>query len=168
MANILPPEAERLVQREYRARFMLVGSVTLILCSIFISAAILPTEISALLATPTPQTTPTPPGDVAKDSAAITQAQQIVSVLATLDASSSGPEFIAQALAVRPSGVVVTEVSYSFGEIVLSGSAPSPDLVNSYSQALQQNPAFTHVSLPLQALLSSPSGAFTMTLTGNF
>jgi len=169
MTNVIPSEEYKRVRREYRARFLFIGSLALLLCALFTAAALIPAEITLRTLAPAPNPAGAAPGNTAADTTAIKNSQGLLTAVSSLSATSS-LNAIGDALSARPPGISIVEISYDISGhvITLSGTAANPEDVNAYRMALQKNPEFESVSVPVQALLGTQNGAFTMTLGGNF
>ena len=174
MANLLPPENLQSVRRFHRAHFVLVGSLTGIVCGSIALLALLPlyaivrAEHGALEVN-----TPILRGaSDAEERAGIMRAQFLVREFRPL-ASSTPPalEILGIALDARPPGVTVSSMSYVRGDpgmIVLGGVARSRDEINAYRTVLAKDPHFKSVAVPIGILTGSEGGRFTITLSGAF
>ena len=88
-------------------------------------------------------------------------------------ASSSAPlrGVLEEVLAVRPKGVQILTIGMKRGApgvIALSGTTSSRDDISAYRAALEKNPRFTGVSVPIGVLAGTSDDRFTMTITGAF
>ena len=80
-------------------------------------------------------------------------------------------ERIAKANSLRPSGVTIERITYQrgeTGEITIAGIAQSREHVNAYREALEGEPLFERVSVPVAALVGASEGNFTVSLYGKF
>jgi hypothetical protein len=170
MTNILPPSADKRLRSEYRARFLLVGSIVLIVCAAFFLFAMAPAEIALFTAIPVPVTsTQDSNTNAPSDAGVIKHAKLLVGVLAPFTATTSLDELSA-VLSARAAGISIESISYNVTgkTITINGTANSPNAVNAYHLALQSDPRFTNVSVPIGALLGEQNGGFTMTVSGTF
>ena len=169
MSNVLPPEARARIRSEYRARFLL-ASLCLIVVGASVIFALLPAAVS-LAAVPIPSAPATATvSDTATDLVAIKHTQGIVAALASSTAATSSISALESLLAARGSGITINLITYSAAAhtITLNGSAASPADITAFQDALQQNPIFTNVSVPVGELFDAQGGAFTMTVSGTF
>jgi hypothetical protein len=170
MTNVLPPIADKRLKAEYRARFLLIGSMILLVSAICFLGALAPAEIALMTAPAVPVVAAQgSAADLKNDQAAITNTKALLAALQPITATSS-LNALAAALSARPSGISINRISYNVttNTITLVGTANTPDSVNAYHVALQNDPRFTNVSVPIGALLGEEDGSFTMTISGNF
>jgi Tfp pilus assembly protein PilN len=154
------------MRAQYRARLLLVFSLVLLAGALFFALALAPAEASLLSFTsPTVQQNTQTNATLAADSAALTRAKALLTQLAPMDATSS-LDALAAALSRAGTGITVDDIQYSVSgrSISLAGHAQTPDEVNTFNEALQSDPRFTGVSVPVSALLGSENGSFTITM----
>lgn len=119
------------------------------------------------------------PENVPDVSADIKKASELASVLETASSTSGVFDALRFALEARPSGIFVSDITYTRGTsakagkkisesmLVLSGYASHRDDTNAYVAKLQTYPNFASVKVPVASLLESDSRV-TITLTGTF
>ena len=175
MANLLPLEALASVRRSHIARFILVGSLTAIICGGIALLTLVPLYVIVRVdevteGAGTGDRSITALGET--DQEDIIHAQKLVWELRPIIAATSSVMSILDAvLTARPNGVIVLSVSYVRGEpgtIVLRGQASSRDAINAYRTSVAKDLRFKNVSVPINDLTSAEDGHFTMTLTGTF
>lgn len=169
MANVLPIKEKKRVLRSLRSRFVVTAAIVLMVGALIASAALVPAIISVLSAMSglpsDAELSETARDDQTKHARALALVTALNPVvLATTTPSAS----VTAALSVRPKGVSVTSVSYSKGKILISGSSSNRQAVNDYREALEADPRFTSVTVPVAALVGTQEGRFTMTLAGQF
>lgn len=171
MTNLLPLKRQKAVWAMYRARFLIAASIVLLVFAAIAALALIPSYLALeLAAPPAPQTTSQPKGSPG-DTAAIARAQAIVRAAVPLViAATSSSRVIDEALSLKPAGVSITHVTLASGapgQLALAGTA-TRDALNAYRNALSADPFFTGVSVPVNALVGSDNGQFSITLSGNF
>lgn len=167
MANVLPLERQRKVWAMYRARFLIVCSLLLLVLALVAGLVTVPSYLALRIDAPE-RTVANASKPDSSDAIAIARTQSLVSTLLPLLSATSSASFaITRALEEKPVGVKVERISYARGEISLSGTA-SRDALNTYRNSLVQSGAFTGVSLPVGALVISEGSRFTIKLSGNF
>jgi hypothetical protein len=173
MVNVIPQKSQKAVHRDMRARFILATALVLFFCAAVSFLMLLPSyfvlvsnvgSTSSAAANLTSQS--------ASDTAALVNAKSLLSVLQPLVAATTSPsEAIVSALAVRPLGVSVDQITYVSGAsstLMLVGSAANSDEVSMYKLALAADPLFTSVAIPVGALVGTDGGRFSITLSGKF
>jgi len=151
----------------YRARFVIVFSIVLATLALLATLLIVPSYFALRLASPPPvDINITKRAGAPDDAVAIARAQAIVRALSPLLNSTSSPSSsIALALATRPAGVVVQNISYAGDtfELTLTGTA-ARGAVNAYRDSLTADTHFRSVSVPVSALVGTEGGRFSITL----
>ena len=164
MSNLLPAESQKRTRGELRARFLLAASLILFGCAAVFALALTPAEVAvAFFSPPSPEAVQ---GNInsAQDSAAIASTKALLVEVQPF-ATTTSLAGVADALSKRGTGVTVTDISYSPGRsLTLAGSAQTPDEVNAFREALQGDPSFSDVSVPVSALIGSQGGSFTITM----
>ena len=157
----------------YRARFIVAGSCVAIVAALFAGLALLPMYLA--LHSAEDLAAQSLPGKVSVTQDERQQIIRVQSLISTLGpfvfATTTPSEAIETALALRPKGVLVDHVQYSSGipgEIMLVGSASTREGINTYRQALQSDPHFKTVSVPVGDLAGAKGGRFSVTLRGEF
>lgn len=169
MANVLPPEEKKRLVREVRSRVLLTFALVLLVGALVAIACIIPALISVQFAiSDIPDDAEL--SQVARDDQAKhARALALVTALNPIVLATTTPSrSLAAALAVKPAGVSVTSITYSRGEIRLSGVSRNRQAVNDFREALEADRRFTSVSVPVAALIGSQDGRFTITLSGLF
>ena len=152
----------------YRARFVIVFSMFLFTLALLAALLIVPSYLALRLVAP-PQTeiSITKRTGASNDATSIARAQAMVRALAPVLTSTSSPSsVIVAALANRPPGALVQNISYSVGtaELRLTGTA-GRGAINVYRDALSADARFSSVSVPVSALVGTGDGRFSITLS---
>ncbi|HEV3244836.1 MAG TPA: PilN domain-containing protein [Candidatus Paceibacterota bacterium] len=163
--NLLPPVSQKIIRKEVRARFLLTLALVLIGTAALSALALAPAEVALVYFSPPPAQTAQGDVNPAQDGAAIVHTKALLTAVQSLTATSSLTA-ISEALAQLAAGVSVNDISYTPARYALSiaGQAQTPDQVNALRQALQKDPLFNNVSVPVAALLGSQGGGFTITM----
>ena len=174
MSNLLPREAQRTVWRTYRARFVAAGSLVALGTAFLSGIALLPMYV-ALHTNDTPSTASSreiKTSEVQAARADVLRAQSLLTTLAPYALASTTPsDVIAVALKLRPKGISIDHIGYTMGaqgELMIVGLAPTREAINLYRQALQADPHFKGVSIPIGDLAGTQGGRFSVTLLGDF
>ena len=172
MSNVLPQESQRTIWRNYRARFILMGSLVTLSVAALSSLALLPSYLalhSDQGSSFTSISTATSSGQ--GDREAITSAQSLLVTLSPHISATTTPTAAVQyALALRPKGATVNHIVYSSGDvgtIMLVGLA-SREVISAYRTALSGDPHFKSASVPIGDLAGAQDGGFSITLSGDF
>lgn len=173
MSNLLPPTAKKTIWREYRSRFLVVGSLAGLVCAAVAFLALSPSYLVLRTQEVAPPVIAdsSGPGALAQDRATISRTQALISVLSPLTGTSTPTDVIASALALRPAGVRVNHITVSAGDsgsIVLGGVAVNSAAISAYQSALRGTGRFSSVSVPVSDLAGTENGDFTITLSGAF
>ncbi len=163
--NLLPPDAQKKIRRDIRARFLLAFSLVLLTSALLSALALVPAEVAlAFFSPPATRTTPQT-ADVSQDAAIIKQTKGLVAVMQPFTATTSLDNLVA-ALSQVGVGITVSDISYSVSghSLTLAGHAQTPSDVNTFRQNLQSDLRFTNVSVPVSALLGSQAGDYTITM----
>jgi hypothetical protein len=169
MANLLPPETQRAVWREYRSRAVLVFGIALLISAAIGLLSLLPSYLVLKSASQTREGTASAPLQGQADVQGIIRTQALLdAVLPVLAATTSPALAIREILALRPAGVSIERISYRGGDrsIVLSGAGARRESIDAYRSALSADPRFGSVSVPLGALVGTEGGRFTITIAG--
>ena len=169
MSNLLPQSAQRKAWALVRSRaiftvsLVMSGAVFVALLALTPSLVIYYTHI--LTVAPATQLRATTTN---QNGAVLTQTQTTLSQLAPLSFAASSTPIINIFLAARPKGVMINRFTYVTGKsstISVSGTAETSDILNEYRLTLASSGYFSAVSIPINALIGSKDGHFTMTLT---
>lgn len=167
MSNVLTQEAKKQLAKSVRARYLTVGALVLTLGALIASLSLVPTFISITSA----EDALTVPSDEASaaldDQQKALRAQNLVKALTPLLATSTPSDVISGALALRPAGISITQITYQAGQktIALSGTSARREAVNGFRDALEASGLFKSVAVPVSALVGTQDGRFTITLT---
>lgn len=169
MSNVLPPEELQLVQRRFRVRVVVAGSLTLILGAFVASLSLLPTFISVRIAHNSLANERDSLSSAATDDQS-TQARALalLTALQGAFATSSPTGLLVHAIGLKPQGVTISSISYSQGQFLLGGNTARREAMSEYRTALERSHAFQSVAVPVSALVGTQGGHFTITLTGPF
>lgn len=172
MANVLPEKNLSQIKNEYHARALVTFGGVLLLASLIASVPLFLASHNAANTSMIPKISDPSPEEIQfqKD---VKRARALVFELKdAVYASSTPSQAIAVALSMKPAGIEVDQVNYTRdvkGAIAISGTAPSPEVLDTYRAALLKRPdLYSEVALPVQALVNSEGGRFTLTLTGAF
>ena len=174
MANVIPDEMRRDIERYKRARYILAAAAAALVCAGVALALLLPSYLGILIDAhrTVPAFAAVTPAQQASDAAAIAHMNALLAVLAPIAQASSTPtDVIARVLALRPSGVHIDQIIYQSGtpsSLMLSGAADTNSEIKAYQTVLSADPHFTSVSVPVGALVGTEGGHFSITLSGTF
>lgn len=135
----------------------------LLLAALLPSYVVMRTSAAALSVTQAASTT--------DQTQTVTDTQALIAQLATVAGTSSPAQLAAETIAARPKGVTISRVTYTRGSpstLVVVGVAARREDVNAYKSTLAQNPVFSSVTVPINALVGVDDGAFTLTASGGF
>lgn len=165
MSNLLPQEPQKKMRSEVRARFLLAASIVLFCCAALFSLALAPAEVSLVFFPTAPAQGAQDATSSAADGAAIAQTKALLAALQPFSATTSLSD-VSAALADRGQGITIDDIAYSISShsLTLGGHAQTPDDLNAFREALQNDPDFSGVSVPVSALLGSGGGGFTITM----
>lgn len=163
--NLLPAVPQQAIRKEIRARFLLAFSLVFLGAAMIAALALAPAEVSLVFFSPPSAQSPQGNANPTEDSAAITQTKALLAAVQPFESTSSLEE-ISQALSSAGAGISINDISYteSSESLTIGGTAQTPDEVNALRQSLQQDSAFSNVSVPVSALLGSQNGDFTITM----
>lgn len=173
MSNVIPEDALRKIGAVYRARSITAASLVALTAAALCAAALLPSYLALY---ESDRSVPTRPFSGAKSEQQIrdelSHAQSIVSVLLPLVSATTTPVQAAQAaLSARPASIRIDRITYTGGEggaLLIGGKGASRESINAYRKALDDDPHFTSVSVPVGDLAGTEDGRFSITLSGNF
>jgi len=171
MTNLLPPKSLSDAWSMYRARFLIAGSLVVLVFAGVALLALVPSFLALRIsAAPAPAQATSTPGSP-QDAADILRAQALVRAVAPLAAAATSSDaVIAEALSLRPAGIRVTHIAFAIGtpgQMTISGTG-SRDGISAYRDALGKDPYFTAVSVPVGALVGADNGQFSITISGTF
>ncbi|QQG37988.1 MAG: PilN domain-containing protein [Candidatus Kaiserbacteria bacterium] len=177
MTNVLPEAAQKKMSRLYRARFLLLGSIAAIVVALVGTLALLPVyavtradDVEEVIAPP--QLSPEDKSEQIELGKSQTIVRQLIAMAST---TAPGFNVLKEVVAQRPKGVLFTALSFAQSAgadstIMLTGSAPTRETINSFAAQLRADKRFKTVSVPLNVLTGTgaDAGRFTITLTGAF
>lgn len=156
----------------YRARFVVAGSCVAIVSAFLAGLALLPVYLALHSGEAASASLPGKISETQSERMEVARTQTLISTLSPyVFATTTLSDAIGAALALRPKGVIVDHVMYSSGTtggLLLDGSAATREGINAYRQALQADPRFETVSVPVGDLAGAKGGQFSVTLTGKF
>lgn len=162
-----------MILREDMARFVLTGSLILLLLAFVAFLSLLPAEIALQIEAASLEKTRAnaPSSDqINNDRETLADAGSYVrTLLPFTTASSTGFEAIGSAIADRPKGIALHVISYSPGTktITISGVALASADIAAYQSALKADAHFSSVQIPVGALVGGDK-QFSVTLSGDF
>lgn len=170
MSNVLTKEELRRVRKQFRLRCILVGGAMLALGATLAILALTPAFIFLRMAESALESSQVEMSATAKsDQAAHVRSLAIVNSLKPVVGATTTPAgVISRALTHKPSGVRITALNYTKGQLVLSGISSNRQATGAFRDALDVDEYFTSVALPVAALVGAQEGRFTITLRGNF
>ncbi len=156
-----------------RTRFVIVGSLMAILVACVASTALIPSYLAARAVIK--NSVSSKALDInAADRLLIVDTQELSNLMRPLVIATTTPtETILTTLAAKPEGISIDHISYLAGvggkgsRITLAGIAQSPDLIRSYREILAADKHFKNVSVPVDALVGTKDGRFTISIEGN-
>lgn len=169
MSNILPTVSKKAMWRAYRLRFVTAGSFVVLVCAAIAALALSPSFLALRMVDMQPQGSAPTSGSFAADRSTVARTQGLVSVLAPLMATSTPSSAILAVLSLRPHGISITGLSLtrgSPGTLVLTGVSSGNTVLDAYQRTLRTSGTFSSVSVPVNDLVGTGGGRFTMTLTG--
>ncbi len=166
MSNLLPIESQRKMWAMYRARFLIVISLVMLVLALVGFAALVPGYLAITLSA-----TQEGSAQLQRDGAdpvAMIRAQALVNNLAPVLSSTSSPtDMVLSVIEKKPRGIAIDRITYIPGQITLGGTG-SRETVTAYRTVLTSDPRFTSVAVPVAALVGSEGNRFSMTISGNF
>lgn len=161
------------VRRRLRARFILALSIVALVSAGISFLVLVPSYLTLTSnASGISAAAVNLSSESASDTAALVEAKSLLTQLAPIVSASTTPaEAILSALALRPPGVKVDQITYIAGataSLMLVGSAANNGDISAYQLALSGDPLFSSVSVPVGALVGTDGGRFSITLSGKF
>ena len=171
MANLLPPDALKVVRRTLAARLLFTFGLVASAVAIVAFAALIPSYLAVALG----PHADTPPSGTATTTSntTIIETQNLLAILQPLSTSTATSiDVLTAALSVRPQNVHIDHIDYSrsgsLGTIVLGGTATKASDLEAFRSALAKDGHFRQVTVPVSALAGVTDGRFAVTLTGTF
>ncbi|MDP2649054.1 MAG: hypothetical protein Q8P19_04130, partial [bacterium] len=161
-----------------RNRSLLVGALVLLGTAVLSAAALLPAHVALQVEKSlAAQQGVTESGAVslanrqARDERNdVLRAKVLLDKVAPIVSATTSPtEVISAVLALRPSGVRINRVSFVPGKngmLTIDGVSPGRESTNEYKELLSKTGRFKSVSVPVDALVGTQGGKFTITLSG--
>lgn len=168
MANVLPPDAKKQLDRRARWRAIFVIGCAGMLAALIAILALMPTFI-ALASARASLDAPSQELENAREyQAQARRTQALIDALEPIVLSTTSPStMLADALEFLPPGVTVSAVTYQAAQqtVILTGEAKGRESLNAYRDALEASGRFKEVDIPVAALAGTQEGRFTVTLT---
>ena len=177
LTNLLPPERQRLLSRDYLLRVGTVVAILAAILALFSSALLIPTyaylgvsanakktelaRITSILSS----------ADEAELSSRLSALSENAAALINLSDAPSVSGTIREILFISRPGIALSGISFassvsdSRGTAVVSGFAATRDALRSYQLALQDAPFARSATLPVSAYAKDSDIAFAITVT---
>lgn len=177
LTNLLPPDRQRIVARDYRIRFGVVIIALLIILTLAAAALLVPTYILLMMSVKTKEArlaevkSTVPSTDEAVLSARIAALADNIVALKALASVPSASATVRAVLAVPRPGIRISGFTYAAaveqtpGTIMISGTAAVRNALRDYQVALQSAPFITSADLPISAYAKDTDITFTITVT---
>lgn len=171
MTNLLPPEELREVRHFYRTRFLTVGSFVATICAIIALIALMPSYLVLRFDSSSVEaSSPEFFSNTALDQDEFRTTQDRLKQLAPIvHATSSLIDTVMRAIDARPKGILIDHISFSAGNrgtptIDIAGVSGKREAINAYYETLKSDTAFKSVAIPVEDLVGTNDGIFTITL----
>jgi len=177
LTNLLPPDRQQALSREYRTRLGIVAVMLLITLAVAAGLLLLPTYVLLAQSAEAKQTNLANVESVLSSADEKALAAHLVSLssdAAALIALGKAPSVSATmraALAIPRPGITLSAFSYTpatsktRGTFAISGTATTRDALRSYQLAIQGAPFSAAADLPVSAYAKDADIAFTVTVT---
>ena len=177
LTNLLPPERQSVLTRDYFLRLGVVGIVLLNLLTLIAAILLVPTYVflmqstSAKAARLAAVESALSSSNETALSASLTALTNDATVLAALASAPSASAILRGVFAVSRPGITLSDLIYTPaagevpGTINVSGTAATRDALRSYQLALQGAPSVLSATLPVSAYANDTNIAFTITVT---
>ena len=178
MSNVLPKETLQIEWRRFRNRSLLVGALVFLGTAALSGMALLPAHVALQVEKSLAARQSVADSGTAPDAGQQTQSERsdIVRAQALLDtvvpiisATTSPTEVIRAVLELRPGGVRVNRVTFVPGKngiVTIDGISPGRESTNQYKELISRSGRFKSVSVPVDALVGTQGGNFSITLSG--
>ncbi|HEY4487693.1 MAG TPA: hypothetical protein VI483_02930 [Candidatus Paceibacterota bacterium] len=172
MANVLPKESKKKILLVQRARFIFAFSLIALAVAFISYLALMPSYLALVFGGGKFETNDQAAASTTQHAVTLREAKAaIVSLTPVLDATTTPGQILQAVFSSKPAGITIDRINYSRakqGTIVLSGIALRTTEIEMYRTALDSSPHVESVSIPVNALVGSSDGAFTMTISGDF
>ena len=170
MSNVIPKNVLKDNWRIRCANFIIVASLVLFLVAAVAALLLAPSYFELVSADKNAAATK---ADQSSDLITLLGAQALVSAVSPMlaTATTTPSSAIASALADKPKGIVISQITYQQGQpdvIILNGTASGRGIINTFQQSLQQDPRFSSVNVPISDLIGTDKNNFSITLSGTF
>lgn len=177
LTNLLPPERQRALSRDYFLRLGVVATIFATILVVIAGLLFLPTYVFLTQSAATKQ------AHLAKVESILSSSNEVelstrlaalsrdVSALTALGSAPSASKVLRSALAVSRLGVTLSGFVYTPmkekapGILEISGIAATRDALRSYQLALQNTPFTSSATVPVSAYARDTDIPFTMTVT---
>ncbi len=171
MSNLIPDIAVRGPWPHLRTRTLLAAAIGILSVAAVTAAALVPTLIIYQVGGSVPGSRISGNASDTELVRSVADSQALLAQLAALGATSTPAAVVADIVAKRPKDVAITHITFSRNvpqAIVISGKTARRDAVNEYRSALASDTRFSSVSVPINALVGTQDGSFSLTVTGTF
>lgn len=177
LTNLLPPERQRALSREYRMRLGIVAVLLLTSLAFADGLLLLPTYVLLTQSASAKQANLENVESVLSSADEKALAAHLAALsndavtLIALGKAPSASAIVRNTLAIPRSGVMLESFSYTpaapkiSGKLAISGTATTRDALRSYQVALQGAPFVASADLPVSAYAKDADIAFTITVT---
>ncbi len=171
MANLLPPPQQKIVLGTQRTRFLFVFAAMALGCAGIFYLALLPGFLTLRVGGVKAKSQ----SIVSATSTELTVLREMKTAISQINpimrASTTPSAILQDIIEMKPAGIAITAFTYTSGKpgkIVVSGSAQSSDLIQTFRAALASDARFDSVNIPVSALVGASDGGFVMTINGSF
>jgi len=178
LTNLLPPERQGALRRDYATRLVVVGIVLVTILIVVAGILLFPTYVylsssqSAKQARLTSINTALSSANEIELSTRLIALKNDAAVLSALAKAPSAVANVRALLALPTPGILLTGISYSTtggktpgSQLTVSGTAQTRDALRGYQLALQGAPFARVVALPVSAYAKDSDIDFTITIT---
>lgn len=172
MANVLPPEDQKIIMRTQIARFVLVFSAVALICACATYLALTPSYLTLVFGDVKVQSNLGGHASTTSDASVMRETKATITQLNSItSATSSASQILSAIISEKPEGVTISELNFtsgSPGKIVIVARAARLNLIQTYRDTLKADAHFESVNIPVSALVGSANDNFTITLSGTF
>jgi Tfp pilus assembly protein PilN len=172
MSNVLPQETRARIEFLVKTRYIVVGAWVVLGAALIANLTILPAFVSIYFPKVALEETSRELREVEAqaegDRTTVAKTRALVTELSAVRAEPVATPLIETVLAEKPAGVVIENIAYRPGSLVLAGSSADRRDLEAYRERLSALGTFSSVSIPVAALVGALSGSFTVTLSGSF